>query len=132
MKLVRASLLMAASAATLLWMGCKDKSTEPVHTLNGHWVAVFSATSGTVTLDLTLTQTNTSVTGAGTIANATVTTPVTITGSHVHPSVTLTVAIQGYNPATVTGTCASTTSVSGSINGSGFTGQALTLNKQAT
>jgi len=123
---------IACLVACALLVGCKD-STKPADTgptMAGHWTGTFSA-GAPVSLDFTITQTDSILEGSGTIAGSGRTTQVKVYGSYSEPNVTLALAIYGFATATVTGTCDSGEQViTGTIAGSGFTGEAVTLYKQ--
>lgn len=119
-------ILSALGLAVLV--GCND-STKP-STIAGHWVGVFIP-SAPVTIDIKLWVTGDTLDGNGTISGGRLFTPLTVTGFYDEPDVTLDLTITGYDPVTITGTCnAAETRITATISGSGFTGQALTLDKQ--
>jgi len=118
------------TVACALLVGCKD-TTKPVTgpTMAGHWAGSFRA-GEPYTLDFTLTQTDSILEGSGTIADTSRNISLKVYGSYSAPNVTLALAIYGFATATVTGTCDSSEQVvTGTIAGSGFTGEAVTLYK---
>ncbi len=128
---MRRFLILSAVGVAFL-VGCKD-STKPQAappSMAGHWVGTFSAGSS-VSLDITLSVSGQTLNGSGTITGGGRSTPLTATGLYIEPSVTLGLAITGYAAATITGTCnAAETEITGTISGSGFSGQAVTLDKE--
>lgn len=99
-------------------------STEPVATVNGTWTGV----TGTQTFVMTIVSNSGAVTGSGTISSSSGPLATTIVGTYSPPIVTATLT-SGLHPpinlvATVTGK-----SMTGSLNGSGFTGDAITLTR---
>ena len=54
----------------------------------------------------------------------------TVSGTHAHPNVSLTLAAYNYTPCTITAQMLDAASIVGTISGSGFIGESLTLRKQ--
>jgi hypothetical protein len=104
-----------------------DNATPtPTITTAGSWTGT---TSG-ATFNLVLTQTNGSVTGSGALLSpAAATIPLSVTGAYAAPTASLTFASPGFNPINFTGTVVATT-MTGILNGSGFTNAAITFTKQ--
>lgn len=102
-----------------------------VPAVQGHWVGVFSSNNASVTLDLILSESAAGViSGTGSIIGGGNATQVTISGTHVHPNVSIHVAITGFLPADVAGAFVTPTGISAAITGSGFTGEAVSLLRQ--
>lgn len=120
--LLAAAVLAGASACS---GGGDDTGTGPQRfSASGTW----QGTSGNVALQLVLAESNQQINGNGTIyvpgAVA-----VTATGTNVGNNVALTLKASGYQDLSFTGTILSPGSMSGSLNGSGFTNFAVTLLK---
>lgn len=107
-----------------------DKATAPAASVTGTWKGTLVSGTDQAVVSLTLAQAEQQVSGSGTVAVGGQTIPVTSTGSFVNPSVTLTVSSDGFEPFTYTATLSDATHMSGSLNGSGFTGETLSLAKQ--
>ncbi len=101
-------------------------SSTPTITTAGSW----TGTTGGATFDLVLTQNNGTVTGSGSLLSPTsATVPLAITGSYAAPTASLTFAPTGFSSINFTGTVVATT-MTGVLNGSGFTNVAITFTKQ--
>jgi hypothetical protein len=112
--------LIAALAA------CGGDPSEPKLTLSGTWAGLLEAS----TIRLTLSQAGTDVTGAGTVVAGTTSIPLMAVGTvSKGSSFALTVSSPGFSPLNFSGTFGKTT-MTGTINGSGFTNAAVTLTKQ--
>lgn len=104
-------------------------STGPQGPLAGHWYG-FSTDYG---LDLVLTDGGGNVHGTGTIggnAVSNIAVPVAVTGSNPDNTFTMTLKADHYNPATYAGTVVDDTTLTGTINGSGFVSATLTVYRQ--
>ena len=113
------SLLLAAAIA-----GCGG-STSPKSNVNGSW----SGSSGGISMSLTLSQSGTSVTGSGQISGGGNTIPLTASGTYVEPDLSLTLSSAGFQPTVYAGSLSHGT-ITGTLNGSGFTNQSMTLTRQ--
>jgi hypothetical protein len=105
-----------------------DKATGPSvpGDVNGVWTGVSAGT----TVNLTLATQGTNVTGSGQISQGTTSVALTITsGTYVAPNLSLTVSAQGFQAVNLAGVRSNNT-ITGTLNGSGFSNQALTLTKQ--
>jgi len=114
--------LMAAAAFVVA--GCSS-STAPKVTVAGTW----SGVTASQVLTITLTESSGSVSGSGTLTNTPVgTIAITVSGSFVGSTVSLALT-SGLHPAiNLTGTVAGNT-MTGALQGSGFTGDAITLTR---
>jgi hypothetical protein len=78
-------------------------------------------------MGLVLSETTGTVSGTGTIAGTT-SIALTVTGTYSAPTVGLTMSSPGYSPMNLTATV-SGKSMTGTLNGSGFSNAAITLTK---
>lgn len=115
-----------AVALTALLAACGGDSGEPRLSLTGTWAGSLEAS----TMRLTLTQSGTDVTGNGTVTAGTTSIPLTAVGTVSDgSSFALTVSSSGFSPLNFSGTFGKTT-MTGTVNGSGFTNAAVTLSRQ--
>jgi hypothetical protein len=120
--------LMVAALFTLL-VACGSDSTGPELTVAGAW----SGTGSGITLQLTLSvDADGAVSGSGNISGASLTTALAVTqGTYVDPNVSLVLHAEGYEDINLTGTLqAEGNQIVGTLNGSGFTGFVVVLNRQ--
>jgi hypothetical protein len=115
--------------ALALALACKgDSPVAPNVSLAGRWVGSI----GTQTIDLTLTESSGTVAGSGTISNTpTGTRALTVSGTYTagpigHVDVTLSSGTA--QPFALSGQVYAT-SILGSLNGSGFTGDVVTFTR---
>jgi len=128
---MRGITILLASCVVMASCGGGDSATEPTSdpTVNGSWVGPVSGLGSSVTLLLSEAADG-SVTGEGTITNdAGESTPVTVVGSHAFPRVALLLVGFGSEVIVYNGTVAEG-SITGTMSGSGFTDQALVLDRQ--
>lgn len=111
-------------AMVLMAAGCKS-STGPKITVAGTWAGVTNAQL----LTLTLVENSGEVSGSGTLTNTpSGTIAITVSGPFVGSTVSLALT-SGLHPAiNLTGTVAGNT-MTGSLQGSGFTGNAIVLTR---
>lgn len=123
--MLRTSRFVLSAIVALAAASCGD---DPDPTVSGAWLGI----SQGVTLQLTLSQNDMgTVTGSGTIASEATTTALTVgSGTHVYPNLSLTLQLTGFEDMNYTGTLSSPTTISGSLNGSGFDDFAINLEKQ--
>lgn len=120
------AVLLLALAPVLA--ACGDSSTGPkTPSASGTWTGVM--TVGTVTLTL-VEQDGGTITGAGNLQGSGGAVSVTVTGTHVHPSITLTMQSTGFKDMNYTGQFVNDNAISGNLNGSGFNNETLTLMRQ--
>jgi len=128
MKIFRLFLVLLFAAVLLLGCGGGDSSTSPSNPImDGSW----TGSIGGDVFSLSLSQDGNNVTGSvvGTRADGQ-TESGTINGTNTYPNVSLTFSMTGFNPFTFTGTFSDANTVSGVLNGSGFTDESLTLVRQ--
>ncbi len=119
----RFALLPAMVFAT----ACGDSGSEPrTPSMTGTWVGDLQGAAVTVTL----TERDQQVNGAGNIAFGTDRVAITAGGTHVHPAVSLTIKSSGFQDINYQGTFTNDNTVSGSLSGSGFTGDNLIIRRQ--
>ncbi len=119
-------LLLAALAALVI--GCRS-GTEPTPTVTGQWTGSFIAGGNGLSLTLTLQDAGGAVTGSGHLDAAGVSIAWTATGTHVHPNVSLTLTSAGYESVNLSGHCDNASTISATLNGSGFVGNSITLRR---
>jgi hypothetical protein len=68
--------------------------------------------------------------GSGSLAGSSAAVALTITGTHVHPDVTLTMKATSYQDMNFSGKFSGDNSIVGSLNGSGFVNESLTLSRR--
>ncbi len=127
MRIPRAAVILALA---VVFAGCRDNdlSTEArTPSASGTWTGVM--TIGTMTLTLAE-DAGGSITGAGNIQGSGEGVSLTVTGTHVHPSITLTLRSSGFQDANYTGKFVTENTISGSLTGSGFNNETLTLTRQ--
>lgn len=106
-----------------------DKSVAPAaFTLTGSWIGTASGT----TVVMNLTQTNKDVSGTGTFADNSGGNAITIFGTYDANPLTLTINFPNtvYKPITFSGAVTSATSITGTLNGSGYNNFALSFQRQ--
>lgn len=81
------------------------------------------------TLSLTLSETNGVVTGSGSLNSASNAIAVTASGTYTPPNLSLTMSAPGFSDLNLTATVGKT-SMTGTLNGSGFINSSVTLNRQ--
>lgn len=115
------------AAALVLAMGCGSDSTGPTHqSVSGTW----SGVTGAQVLTMTLVENGGVVTGSGTLTNTpTGTRAQTVTGTFASPTLDVTLSSGSVQPVALHGTVGGN-SMAGSLTGSGFTGDAITLTRQ--
>jgi hypothetical protein len=111
----------------------RDLLTAPVAvnptlpTLSGTWAG--SASGSNFSLTMTHNTQSGTITGTGTVIDANKSLEVTVSGSYTKPNVSLAISTAGFETANFTGTHA-TNSITGTINGSGFSNAPITLSKR--
>ncbi len=117
-----------ACALLLASCGGGDKTGPTPIEVQGTWQG--SLTDGSnATISLTLAETAGTVTGSGNLATSATAIAVTVTGTYAEPHVSLTLAAPGFNNTNLSATVGET-SMSGTLNGSGYVNAALTLTRQ--
>lgn len=117
--------LMTVLCSVLVACG-SDGGTAPKPTVSGTWSGVVAGQ----TLSLTLIENAGSVNGTGTITNTpTGTRALTVTGTFVNPTFTATMTSGTVQPIALQASVVASR-MTGSLTGSGFTGEAITLMHQ--
>jgi hypothetical protein len=112
--------------ACALLVACGGDASAPKTTLTGTWAGQLEGN----TFQLTLTQAGTDVTGTGSVRAGATTFPLTAAGTVSNStSFSLTLSSSGFSPLNFAGTFGRAT-MTGTVNGSGFTNAAVTLTKQ--
>lgn len=104
-------------------VGC-GSSTSPDASVAGSW----SGSSGGIDMSLTLSQHNRAVTGTGQLSGGSNSIALTASGTYVEPAVSLTLSASGYQSTEFTGSLSHGT-ITGYLNGSGFTNMSMTLTR---
>lgn len=122
--LVAVVLLVAVPACG----GDDDGPMEPATpTLDGSW----TGTNDGATFQLTLNEAEDgSVTGGGNVSSDAESASLDVTGTHVHPDVTLQMTSTGFADVNFSGELATDDRMVGELSGSGFSGDAITFDRQ--
>ena len=126
-RIARAAQLFAVAVVLLVYSACSGDSSGPKTTVAGNWTGTGTTSAGSFTVNLILAENSGSVTGTGTISGST-SIALTVTGTYSAPSVGLTFSSPGFENLNFSGTVSGKT-MTGTLNGSGFTGNAVTLTK---
>jgi hypothetical protein len=119
-----------AVAVCLVLSACGGDSNGPSDIdAEGTWAGTFAISGGNVALNMVLTEGSGSVSGNGNLAAPGLAIAETITGTYSAPTLSVTMHADGYEDINLTATVGET-SMTGTLNGSGFVGQAVTLNRQ--
>lgn len=108
--------------------GPSEPKTPPTPEFNGTWQTSNSGLTLTLT---TIESADGSISGNGTAKTSTESLALTVTGVHSHPDVTFTGKATGFEDWNFTGQFVGSNTVSGTLNGSGFDGDAATWTRQA-
>jgi hypothetical protein len=118
--------LARRAAAGLAIIAVSSCSTEPKVQVSGVW----TGTIETQVLTLTLNEASGVVSGSGTLTNTpSGTRAQTVSGSYVEPTISMTLSSGSAQPINLTGTVSSST-IAGTLNGSGFSSNAITLTRK--
>jgi hypothetical protein len=118
--------LFSALALFATLAACGSSSTAPAATIAGSWVGP----TGTQVLSLTLVTNNGMVSGSGTITRTpTGTRALTVSGSFTGSTFTATLSSGIASPFQITATLSEST-LTGSLNGSGFAGDPVIMQRQ--
>ena len=114
--------------AMLAACGSDAAAPEPDPTVTGSW----SGTANQFTIQLTLNQQpDGTVVGGGTFVSEVGSLALTVlSGTHVFPSLSLTLGATGLLDTNLTGTVTSSTTIAATLNGSGFINESINLTKQ--
>lgn len=114
----------------LLLAACGGDTTAPARIeVAGSWNGSFSSAGVTGTIAMTLQETSGAVTGNGTLTGGGTATPLTVTGTYAPPNASLALHATGFNDINLSGTVSDQT-LTGTLNGSGFVGVSITMNRQ--
>ncbi len=121
--------LAAMVMCAVLLAGCGDDPLGPEdYDISGTWSGSITSPS-TMTVTVTITETNGSIHGSGNLAGASTSLACTVTGSRAGANVSMTIAVTGFYDMNYTGEITTETRMVGSLTGSGFENQSLTLTK---
>lgn len=125
--MTRHRLLLLAALGSIA-LGC-SKGTEPTPeiTVNGSWSGTVSSGE---TISMVLSQTGTSVTGTGQLVGTGGSFALTVAGTYVKPAVALTLSATGFSSINFASSAVSQTAMPGTLNGSGYSNDALTLTRR--
>jgi len=123
--LLRHISFVAVVGLALTACGGGDSNGPSRPNLDGGW----SGSNAGITLTMALNENRSSVTGDGNITSINGSFALTISGTFADPSVALTMSATGFQDLSFTGSLTSGTSMTGTLNGSGFNGFSITLNK---
>lgn len=107
-----------------LLAACGGDSNAPEQTMTGTWRGTVSS----ATMTLSLSQSGRDVTGNGTLIGAS-TVALTVSGTATLPAFSMTLASGGFQSINFAGQMGTKT-LTGTLNGSGFTNDAVTFTKQ--
>ena len=125
---MKRTIAAAGVLGTLLLSACGGETTP---TVNGRWSgSATSASLGLVTLTLTLSESeNGAITGSGNIVDGE-NVAVTVTGTHADPNVSMNLSLGAqFEAINFAGQFVGDNTITGTLNGSGFTNFAMTLRK---
>lgn len=100
---------------------CSD-ATEPERSIAGRWAGLAVG----INFDFVVTDQAGAIRGTGTALAAALSLALSLEGTHVHPDVSITMSAPGYEPINFSGTVTGR-QMSGTLNGSGFHSEQLTL-----
>lgn len=117
-------MLMLAPAVLL---SCSDDPTGPSEvSIEGSWSG---STSGGGNFNLTLAQDGSDITGSGSASGEGGSASLDVTGTRSGTSISLVMTSSGFADLNYSGTIESSTTINGTLNGSGFQDEPLTLTK---
>lgn len=125
---MRKLLLFPLVLLSLLAVGCKDDGpTEPeIPSFTGTWLGDINGSA----FEVTATERDGDISGSGVISFGTERVAITVAGTHAHPNLSLTISSAGYEDFNFSGNFTNENRVSGTLNGSGFADEPVTLNRQ--
>jgi len=126
---VRSRRTIAVAFAPCLLLSACHSGAGPQGLLAGHWYG--SSTYYSLTLDMT--DANGTIGGSGTLGGAGINGQViliTVTGAEQSRTFDITLSAPNHTPATYGGTVPNDTTMTGTINGSGFTSAQLSVYRQ--
>lgn len=113
----------------MLLLACGGDKTGPARIeAEGSWSGSFTVAEP-ITLSLTLVETTGNVTGNGTLVSPSASVALSVAGTYVPPALSVSVTAPGFNDLNLSATVGET-SMTGTLNGSGFSNQAVTLTRQ--
>ena len=92
--------------------------------IDGRWSG---SVSGGTNFSMTVTERDRTVTGSATISGSGGSIALTVTGTHAHPAVALTMSATGFESFNFTGNFETDDLITGSLNGSGFVNEQISL-----
>ena len=123
--------LISLSVALLLILfvlSCSDDDkSNPVNSNNPSLAGSWNGSGGILTIQMNLTQSGTSVSGSGTMQGVLA---CTVSGTNNYPDVSLTFSVTGTQPTVFSGVFSHQDTVSGQLNGSGFTNYDMVFVRQ--
>jgi hypothetical protein len=119
--------VLALLASLLVLTACGDSGTGArAPSLSGAW----AGSSQGLVLNITVTERDQQVAGSGSLAAGQTSAGVVVEGTHVHPNVSLMLRPSGFQELNFSGRFTDDNNISGTLQGSGFTGQELQLVRQ--
>jgi hypothetical protein len=122
--------------ALTLAAACTESATSPVAppvvpppadpVASGAWAGTVQG----MTVTLTLAESNNTIAGSGNISAPGSSLALTATGTRAHPSVALTLRASGFEDMNFQGNFSGNNMIVGTLNGSGFSNEGLTLRRQ--
>jgi hypothetical protein len=118
---------LALLLSILVLTGCRDGATGArAPSLSGSW----AGSSQGFALVVTVAERDQQVVGSGSMAAGQSTFAISIEGVHVYPSVSLMLRTGGFQDVNFSGRLTDDDNIAGTLQGSGFSGQALQLIRQ--
>lgn len=110
--------------------GDDEIAAPPDLVVTGEWVGNGGTGNGSFRIEATLSETGGQVTGEGRFrVNSQTVATFSVTGEHTHPNVFLTIVPDGFEEAVFTGAWSGNNRLEGELNGSGFVGTVLAMDR---
>ena len=120
--------LLTVLLLVIFILSCSDDDeSNPVNSNDPSLTGSWNGTGAMLVIAMNLSQSGTSISGSGTMQGILA---CTISGSNNYPDVSLTFSVTGAQPTTFTGVFSQKDTVSGKLNGSGFTNYDMTFVRQ--
>ena len=109
----------------------EDEVAGPVDlVVTGEWVGNGGTGNGAFRIEASLQESDGQVSGTGRFrVNSQTVATFTVTGEHTHPNVFLTIEPEGFEEAVFTGSWSGNNRIEGELNGSGFVGTVVAIDR---
>lgn len=122
------ALLLCASVALALPACDSGGDEEPG--IEGQWSGTANVQGGAISVDVTLNESDGDISGNGVLNVGGETASTDVSGTYNYPNVSLTFSTQQYEDLSISGDInEGGTQIDGELNGSGFSGQVITLTR---